>query len=237
MPVKVLIDEIHANFYFSCSFIDVAAAAFAPSNKIAQSSALHARSKSVPFLDQPPALDGTMAGDVGFDPLGFTSYWADKDWSQQIVPDIWLDPEERSPISTVEWMRECELKHGRVCMLATAGWVSVDAGLRFPGHTWADIPNSFEAHKACVENGSLGFLLFVVGFLEILFNTALFDQAKGSGRAPGDFSFDPAGLGKNPATLQRYKVNEIKNGRLAMLAFSGLVTQAAVFPDRTFPYF
>jgi len=178
-----------------------------------------------------------MAGDVGFDPLGFTSYWADKDWSQQIVPDIWLDPRDRTPISTVEWMRECELKHGRLCMLATVGWISVDAGLRLPGRMFEEIPNSLAAHDAAVSNGSMGFLLFVVGFLEVCFNVALFDQAKGSGRAPGDFAFDPFNLGKNPATLARYKTNEIKNGRLAMLAFSGLVTQAAVFPDKAFPYF
>jgi len=178
-----------------------------------------------------------MAGDVGFDPVGFTKFWSDKDWSQQIVPDIWVDAGERTPISTVEWMRECELKHGRMCMMATVGWVAVDAGLRFPGKMFVDIPNSYAAHDAAVANGSLGFLFFVVGILEICMNVALFDQAKGSGRAPGDFAFDPFNLAKDERTLKRYKVNEIKNGRLAMLAFSGIVTQAALYPDQHFPYF
>jgi hypothetical protein len=42
------------------------------------SSALNAvRSKSVPFAEQPAALDGTLPGDVGFDPLGITGYWSD----------------------------------------------------------------------------------------------------------------------------------------------------------------
>jgi light-harvesting complex I chlorophyll a/b binding protein 1 len=31
-----------------------------------------ARSKSLPFLDQPKALDGTLPGDVGFDPLNLS---------------------------------------------------------------------------------------------------------------------------------------------------------------------
>ena len=31
------------------------------------------RSASIPFLKRPPALDGTMVGDVGFDPLGITT--------------------------------------------------------------------------------------------------------------------------------------------------------------------
>ncbi len=44
----------------------------------------------------------------------------------------------------------------------------------------------------------------------------------------GDFSFDPLGLSKSPAKAARYKLSELKNGRLAMMAFSGIVTQAAL---------
>ena len=215
----------------------ISANAFMPSGKTSIGTKLNARSQSVPFLEQPAALDGSMPGDVGFDPLGFTSYWADKDWSQQIVPDTWLDPTERSPITTLEWMREAELKHGRVCMMAVLGWVAVDLGLRIPGRMFDAVPNSMSAHDIMVNNGVMGFLLFTVGLIETVLGVALFDQAKGSGRKPGDFSFDPFNLGKNPEKLKKYQTNEIKNGRLAMLAFSGIVTQAAVFPDKVFPYF
>lgn len=31
------------------------------------------RSAAIPFLKKPPALDGSMAGDKGFDPLGFST--------------------------------------------------------------------------------------------------------------------------------------------------------------------
>ena len=31
------------------------------------------RSASIPFLKKPPALDGSMVGDVGFDPLGIST--------------------------------------------------------------------------------------------------------------------------------------------------------------------
>ena len=57
------------------------------------------KSKAMPFLSQPPNLDGSMAGDVGFDPLGMSTF---------------LD---------VKWLREAELKHGRICMLAWTGCI------------------------------------------------------------------------------------------------------------------
>ena len=76
-----------------------------------------------------------------------------------------------------------------------------------------------------------------MGFLEVLRGAAIYDQAKGSGRASGEFSFDPLGLGKDPKKRARYETSEIKNGRLAMLAISGIATVGALFPDRSFPYF
>ena len=52
-----------------------------------------------PMLLSPPALDGSFAGDVGFDPLGFSK---DKE--------------------SMYRMREAEIKHSRLAMLAAAGW-------------------------------------------------------------------------------------------------------------------
>ena len=112
-------------------------------------------------------------------------------------------------------------------------------------------------------------MLWVVGFLELMTGAAIFEQAKGSGRESGDFSFDPLGLqGTNAAQKLSMKEKEIKNGkknylisllifintiikeflfkyfkyifdilgRLAMLAFAGIVTQNALHPDIPFPY-
>ena len=80
------------------------------------------------------------------------------------------------------------------------------------------------------------FLLFIVSVLEFANGAALYDQARGSGRKPGEFNFDPLGFAKDPKKRARYATSEIKNGRLAMLAFSGIVTQAVTFPDKSFPY-
>ena len=33
----------------------------------------------------------------------------------------------------IRWLREAELKHGRVCMLATVGWIATVAQMRLGG--------------------------------------------------------------------------------------------------------
>ena len=209
---------------------------FAPSTQIKSSTALNVKSKSVPFLEQPAALDGKSAGDVGFDPLGLTALWGNKDWSQQVVPEFWAESTSRTPISTFYWMKEAEIKHGRICMLAVLGWVAVDAGVRFPGSGYESIRDSLSAHTESVANGSLGVLLLLVSLLELSSGAAIYDASKGSGRQPGEFNFDPLGFGKDAKSRERYATSEVKNGRAAMLAFSGIVTQAALFPEKSFPF-
>ena len=54
-------------------------------------------------------------------------------------------------------------------------------------------------------------------------------------RPLGDFGFDPLGFGKDPAKLDDLRMKELANGRLAMFAFGGFVTQS-VLTGSTFPY-
>ena len=65
------------------------------------------RSVAIPFLKKPPALDGSLVGDVGFDPLGIST----------TIIELGGD---------MKYVREAELMHGRQAMLATVGFV-------FPG--------------------------------------------------------------------------------------------------------
>ena len=48
---------------------------------------------------------------------------------------------------------------------------------------------------------------------------------------PGDYKFDPLGFGGGKMMEEK----ELANGRIAMLAFSGIVTQAAL-TGNGFPY-
>lgn len=74
------------------------------SNRARSSSKLSAassdRSIALPFLKRPEKLDGTLVGDFGFDPLGFTEN-----------------------VNDLDYVQSAEIKHGRVAMLATVGFI------------------------------------------------------------------------------------------------------------------
>ena len=166
-----------------------------------------AMSAAVPFLPKPVNLDG-LVGNKGFDPIGFSDS---------------LD---------VRWLREAELKHGRIAMLATVGWILT----LFVNPVLGVGP--VEAHNAAVASGAGAQVLTGIAALEFIGTVALKQTFDGK-RAPGDFSFDPMNLygkldGKGKETMQ---LKELENGRLAMMAFSGLVTVAVALPDKAFPYF
>jgi len=200
------------------------------------------RSKACPWLPRAANLDGSMVGDVGFDPLYLSSI--PKDFAGFIQPPQW---EETEGISTLYWMREAELKHGRVAMLAWFGWLATDGAfgfpLRFPGEIYSveSIPTAYEAHNILVDQGSMAFLLIMVALVEFCTGAALVQVSKGENdREAGDFGLDPLAFlkGKSEDEVNRMKLRELLNGRLAMLAFGGVSTQAAL-SDAThaFPYF
>lgn len=170
-------------------------------------------STALPFLEYPPNLAG-YAGDAGFDPFRFSDF----------VP--------------VDFLREAELKHGRICMLAVTGFIAVDMGMRiYPLPEAYEGLTSVTAHDALVEQGAMSQIFLWCGLAEVIGTVAVMQMLNGSGRAPGDYGFDPAGflIGKSEEEIEELKVKEITHSRLAMMAFSGVVTQA-VLTQGPFPY-
>jgi light-harvesting complex I chlorophyll a/b binding protein 1 len=187
------------------------AAAFAPAPASKASTALSAdKSPAIPFLPYPQNLKGYVGDDIGFDPLRISDYFP------------------------MDYLREAELKHSRICMLAITGYIAVDLG--FIVHPYGAGLSSAAAHNVMVENGVMGNALVFIGLFEIVSYLGVAEMLQGSGRDPGDFGFGTwylEGKTADQAKLLRYQ--EIKNGRLAMMAFGGVVTQSVLF-DADFPY-
>jgi len=162
-------------------------------------------SKSIPFLEAPAKLDGTMVGDVGFDPIGISDQ-----------------------LANLNYVRAAELKHGRVAMLAFLGWV-VQQFIQLPGEMHAQI-NPFKA----VASVPLAAHAQILGFCAIIELASIDDLYTAD--KPWDLGFDPMNFSKNksPAEMEKLQLQELKNGRLAMIAMIGLFTQTAIFGNPLF---
>jgi hypothetical protein len=159
-------------------------------------------------------LPGAVAPLGYFDPLGFAY---DKD------------------LNTVKRLREAEVLHGRVSMMAVVGYLigestptmaygmdvhhtiannqipEVPGTIMFPFFLAINLCEAFRASKGWVEPG--------LGPLFTLRETYY----------PGDLGFDPAGL--KPETAQDFanmQAKELSNGRLAMLAAAGFCVQEQI---------
>jgi hypothetical protein len=169
-------------------------------------------SMAMPFMQTPLALEGytNSAGNYGFDPLGFS------DWIK------------------TDYLAEAEIKHGRICMLALVGFSATDLGLRLPGEVHQ--VSSVAAHDVALAYGGMNQLFLWIGIFEIVSAVAINQMInESSGRMPGEFAWDPYNLMATPAKKAHYKLSEVVHCRLAMFAFSGMVTQA-VLTGHSFPY-
>lgn len=191
------------------------------------------RSPALPFMDAPVVLDGSLAGDAGFDPVGFA------DCRENLL-----------------LYREAEIKHARLAMLAAAGWpLSELFQPKLAATLGAQSLLSDAGRSPSVLNGGLGQGPVTVFVLAAFAATAavelatlnaqylnpedfakretVFAAKEKEGLTPGIFGFDPLGLytffGPNEAGKKAMQTAEIKNGRLAMLGITGFAIQEAIF--------
>lgn len=170
-------------------------------------------SLAIPFLKRPSKLDGTHAGDIGFDPLGLS---------------------ESNDMYT---MMEAEIRHSRLAMLAVIGWplselLAPNWMLQGPNHLAPSVLNGFNPLSFLVTAGIFG----GIGFLE--YTTALRPtQTTPIGKkhaedmkdvwnygVPGDYNFDPLNLysafGDNAVGRKAMRELEVAHGRGAMMGIS-----------------
>jgi len=186
--------------------------------------------------DIPPYLNGDIAGDYGYDPLGLG------DNTEQVLS-----------------YRKAELIHARWAMLASTG-ILIPEGLQsngagLIGGTW------FETGAYMLNDGRLNYFavpwgiisnplpLFVVVLVKLVLMASV-EGFRSTGKGPSGYSpcfgsfnptifdgmdslypggpFDPLDLGDDPEVLAELKVKEIKNGRLAMISVLAFAMQSFI---------
>jgi hypothetical protein len=174
-------------------------------------------STALPFMERPPLLDGSMAGDVGFDPLNFAQG----------------EGELRS-------YREAEIKHSRLAMLAAAGWPLSELLDKKIAAAFNLTPLLDATDRVpSLLNGGLGKVSPVYWVVVLVFagiidfngtNRATFAVEEGKGYSPGNLAFDPLGLYPKNEDEQMYmQTAEIKHGRVAMVAVVAYAIEEYVF--------
>jgi len=170
-----------------------------------------AKSMAVPFLPRPPKLDGSHAGDFGFDPMGYTE-----------TQDLYF-------------MQECELRHARLAMLAVVGWplselLAPDWMLQdgmAPSVLNGFNPISFVAVTAIF--GAIGYFEYKTAFRQTM-DTKLGSIHREDMKdvwdhgVAGDYNFDPLNLyfslGDTSYARKGLRDVEISHGRSAMLGIT-----------------
>lgn len=137
----------------------------------------------------------------------------------------------------VAWYREAELKHGRVAMLAWVGLVVPDFIRVYPGdlYSFEHIPRSILAHDILIQDAykPLAQILIPIHIVEICCLKKVLEW--NSRETAGDYGLGAQFLPKDEEGQKQMRMKELKNGRLAMIAFGGAVTQALI-SGHSFPW-
>merc|ERR1712087_1080732 len=171
------------------------------------------------------SLPGATAPLGYFDPLNFCAAERDEE--------------------TIRFLREVEIKHARVAMLAALGFPVAEQF--HPLFASDDAPSFIAFQQTPLQT----FWPVVVGVIAIpeIFSVFTFENpasrdADGNpaqpwtirkDHLPGDLGFDPLGLKPpDPTELAEMQTKELNNGRLAMIAIAGMIGQEAATGGKLF---
>merc|ERR1719491_1057213 len=177
------------------------AVAFAPASNRA----------TAPAATSLAAIDNKFSNEIGAQPpLGF--------WD----PMGFLQAEDQSQF---DWIREAEIKHGRISMLATVGYLTTYTGVRIPG--MEDVPTGFAVFDKSLYTSDLAlanvrWTIATVLILELV----LVKDANYVSKFPGDYlnGFGKVRWDPKPEDYKRsQRAKELNNGRAAMMGILGLM--------------
>eukprot|EP00904_Undaria_pinnatifida_P005897 jgi/Undpi1/2437/HiC_scaffold_13.g05818.m1 len=120
-------------------------------------------SQALPWAAKPVIGDGNMVGDAGFDPLNLANGPAD-----------------------LNWLRTAELKHGRICMLATVGFVAPELIQHPVGFSGFEFAPEFTQMNAFAALSSVPRL----GLAQIVILCSLIEVASFTGNLTSEYKYE-----------------------------------------------
>lgn len=206
------------------SLLAASATAFAPTASNSRASVAVAETKA----DLEALAEGLNPIVRYFDPLELASF------------EFW----EQSNEATIGFLREAEIKHGRIAMFGFVGYIVHANGIRWPwpmqmdGTPFPDVKSAPEAWDQISDAAKWQIIAFV-GFLEFYREVTGTHYMRGG--KPGDFPdfdasvipggslnlYDPFGWSKKRSEEDKADglKKEINNGRLAMLGLMGFLAE------------
>eukprot|EP00548_Thalassiothrix_antarctica_P009779 CAMPEP_0194158874 /NCGR_PEP_ID=MMETSP0152-20130528/77518_1 /TAXON_ID=1049557 /ORGANISM="Thalassiothrix antarctica, Strain L6-D1" /LENGTH=217 /DNA_ID=CAMNT_0038868379 /DNA_START=140 /DNA_END=790 /DNA_ORIENTATION=- len=164
------------------------------------------KSQALPFTNAPLTLDGSMAGDVGFDLTSILSH------SNQKLPEKQFKQKNKMKLSITLFLTS---------IVSSSAFVSVGkTGCSVP--LQMSDPNRYDEWGFPKKESDYGEPAPVkkvarksqaLPFAKVVFPL--------DGSMAGDVGFDPLGFAKTEVDLSTYREAEIKHARLAMLAAAG----------------
>ena len=175
---------------------------------------------AVPEPEAPPPV---------FDPVAFTKSMAGASGPLDFFDPAGFCSREGISEGKIRFYREVEVKHCRLAMLASIGFLVAEQW--HPLFVTDDVP-SYIAFQETPLQTFWPVVVFTIAIAEV-FSVFTFQNPAGNepwtislDHEAGDFGFDPLGLKPTtPENLKEMQTKELNNGRLAMIAMVGMVGQ------------